>query len=157
MEIQSIRVDQTDTLDGLVWTITINVDSRQEGVKIYIDNLYNYDNKYSVEDEDHNVIVTEYDGTTSYIIEMRDLDKEIDLSAFTVSILGNSNLGGDSKTILAVGFYYNDKELYYKQVDLLLNPCSTCLNRENKERIALFMLKKNLFDYALAHTDMMDE
>lgn len=156
MKIQSIYVDQTDTLDGPVWTITINVDSRQDGVKIYIDNLYNYDNKYSVKDEDHNVIVTDYSGSTAYIIELKDLDKEIDLSAFTVSILANSGLD-DNNTIAAVGFYYDDKELYYKQVDLLLNPCSTCLNRENKERIALFMLKKDLFDYALAHTNMMDE
>lgn len=155
MIIENISVSQQDGLEGPAWNISITVDTVEELKKIYIDNLYNYDNKYSTEDDEHTIVVTDFDTSGStYNIELYKLDEEVDQSAFTVSLLGED---GDADQILAVGFYYDDKELYYKQVDLLLNPCSTCLNRENKERIALFMLKKDLFDYALSHTNMMDE
>ena len=126
-------------------TITIVVDeSVSTGDKIYLDTVDNYSNRYSDNDENHTWVVTGKTGTT-ITIQLTDLEPELDTSAFTVTIKG------------VLGFYYDLEELYHKEVSLYTSFCNTCLDKEQKERIALFMLKYNLLDYATENNLVEDQ
>lgn len=134
MEILNIEV--TDV-------VKITLDNAESVSKVYVDTLDNVKNRYSDKEEEHTYSVSVSPADNIITINIEEELKGLDKSAFTVLI---NNV---------LGFYYDDKELYYKQVELLTNPCSTCLSKHNKERIMLFLLKKELFDYALEHN--MDE
>lgn len=117
--------------------IVISLDQDASVSKLYIDTLNNDKNKYSVEDDQHTHIIENVSVSNKTItINYKTLSPELDLSAFTVLING------------VLGFYYNDKELYYKEIQLLTNYCSTCLDKQQKERTLLFLLKKSLLEYA---------
>lgn len=140
MEILNITIESD--------TMYITVDdasyfNSDTGTDIYIDTLDNVENRYSLEADDHTYssIVYEYTEDGTVVIDLTTQLQDLDRSAFTVLVVR-----GDE---VVLGFYYDDKELYYKQVELLTNPCSTCLSKHGRERIMLFLLKKELFDYAL--------
>ena len=118
-------------------TIVITLDSAASVSKVWIDTLDNYENMYSAEDDKHSYVVNSpsVSGTTIQI-NSETLSPELDTSAFLVTI--NSS----------TGFYYDEKELYYKEIDLLTNFCSTCLDKHQKERMVLFMAKYHLLQYA---------
>ena len=117
--------------------ITITLDSAVSVSKVWIDTLDNYDNMYSAEDEKHSYVIESPQVSRNTIqIDSETLSPELDTSAFLVTVNGS------------MGFYYDQKELYYKEIDLLTNFCSTCLDKHQKERMVLFMTKYHLFQYA---------
>lgn len=139
--------------------LSINIDTKlpeivQEDLYLYIDTLDNYSNRNSAIPSDHSysVLLMNEEGDQVELTEGRSIiyldidsfDPKMVLSAFTVTI-------EDS-----VAFYYDTEELYYKQIDLLCNHCSTCLDDQQKDRIMLFMLKYNLLQYAVEH-DIIDD
>ena len=126
--------------------IIINTDNNSEVNKICIDNLYNNSNKYSQLDEEHTYVITDFSIVGDNIQFSTDQFDSFDASAFTIYI--------NNKTI---GFYFDKQELYYKEVDLLTTYCSTCLDKEQKERIVLFMLKQQLLEYAVANNLIEDQ
>lgn len=138
MNIQNITL-----VDGI---ITITLDTSATVSKVYIDNLYNSKNKYSNTDDEHTYVVVDPKVTGNTIqIDSKDFDPELDTSAFTVLINGT------------LGFYYDDKEIYYKEVNLLTSYCSTCLDKQQKERMVLFTLKYQLLQYAIEHNMVEDQ
>lgn len=126
--------------------ITITLDSSASVDKVYIDTLDNDKNKYSSVDSEHTYVIDDPDTHSNTIqIDSKTLSPELDTSAFTVLING------------VLGFYYDDKELYYKEVELLTTYCSTCLDKWQKEAMVVFMLKKQLLDYAIANNLVEDQ
>lgn len=127
--------------------IVITLDESATSItKVYIDNLYNDKNKYATDDEKHDhVIENPIINENSIQINSKALSPELDTSAFTVLING------------VLGFYYDDRELYYREVDLLTTYCSTCLDKQQKERMVLFMVKKELLEYAIKHDLVEDQ
>ena len=115
--------------------------------KIWIDTLDNVDNMYSTKDSDHSYTITEFDGQEDDDVAINfDRVPGLDKSAFIVTADGDD-----------IGFYFDDNELLYKEVDLLTNYCSTCLDQHQKERIVLFMVKFNLFQYAVENELLEDQ
>ena len=117
--------------------LVITLDSSTEVTKVYIDTLLNGKNKYSEKDEDHSYAIEVSSNSDTITIDYTELDPELDTSAFTILING------------VLGFYFDDKELYYAQVNLLTNFCSTCLDKHQKEKIMLFLMKQQLLQYAI--------
>lgn len=115
--------------DGI---ISITVDS---GIvdKLYIDTLDNVKNMYSDNDDDHSYTVTDFERSSNTItVDSTALSPELDTSAFIITVGALQ------------GFYYDDKELYNKEIEVLTEYCSTCLDKHQKERMVLFMVKYNL-------------
>lgn len=120
--------------------LIINTDSNSSVTTLYIDNLYNKENRFEEDAEKHNYIIDNINITDAGIsIDLDTLEPELDLSAFTVLVNG------------VLGFYYDDKELYYKEIDVLTNYCSTCLDNAQKETLTLVILRKQLLEYAKEH------
>lgn len=118
--------------------LIITLDSSTEVTKVYIDTLLNSKNKYSDKDEEHSYTVQVSNGSSNTVtIDYTQLNPELDTSAFTVLING------------VLGFYYDDKELYYAQVNMLTSFCSTCLDKHQKEKLVLFLTKQQLLQYAV--------
>lgn len=126
--------------------ITITLDSATPVSKVWIDTLDNYENMYLAEDEKHSYVIDSPQMSENTIqIDSKTLSPELDTSAFLVTVDGSR------------GFYYNEKELYYKEIELLTNYCSTCLDKHQKERMVLFMTKYHLFQYALENNLIEDQ
>lgn len=126
--------------------INITLDEATLVSKVWIDTLDNIDNLYEEDDDKHSYckeLLAESVDTIQ--IDSKELSPEIDTSAFVVTING------------VQGFYYDDKELYYKEINLLTNFCSTCLDKHQKERIVLFMTKYHLLQYAIANDLVEDQ
>lgn len=115
--------------DGII-SITVN-----SGIvdKLYIDTLDNVKNMYSDNDNDHSYTVTDFERSSNTItVDSTALSPELDTSAFIITVGALQ------------GFYYDDKELYNKEIEVLTEYCSTCLDKHQKERMVLFMVKYNL-------------
>lgn len=126
--------------------INISLDSEQAVSKVLIDTLDNINNLYTEDDDEHSYVVEQDgDSVNNIQIDSNTLSPELDMSAFVVTINGIQ------------GFYFNDKELYYKEIDLLTNFCSTCLDKQQKERIVLFMTKYHLMQYAIENNLIEDQ
>lgn len=128
--------------DGI---ISITVDS---GIvdKLYIDTLDNVKNMYSDNDDDHSYTVTDFERSSNTItVDSTALSPELDTSAFIITVGALQ------------GFYYDDKELYNKEIEVLTEYCSTCLDKHQKERMVLFMVKYNLLQYAIANDLVEDQ
>ena len=118
-------------------TISVTLDEAQVVNKVWIDTLDNISNLYEEEDEKHSYTVKQSGGSIDTVtIDCSTLSPELDTSAFVITINGIQ------------GFYYDKKELYYKEIDLLTTFCSTCLDKHQKERMVLFMTKYHLLQYA---------
>ena len=126
--------------------ITISLDESVIVSKVYIDTLNNIDNLYDDSDDAHSYCVTQAGTSVDSIqIDSKTLSPELDTSAFVVTVNG------------VQGFYYDDRELYNKEVELLTNHCSTCLDKHQKERIVLFMTKYHLMEYAKSNNLIEDQ
>lgn len=142
--------------DTLVITLDTKLpDTVSEDLYLYIDTLDNYAKRNSTEPSDHSYDIkvmnaeegdlVEISEDRYYItLELNKFEPRIVESAFTVTFDGYCV------------FYYDTEELYYKQIDLLCNNCSTCLDDQQKDRIMLFILKYNLLQYAIEHNIMDD-
>lgn len=126
--------------------ISIKLDSSASVSKVYIDTLYNGKNKYSIVDEEHDWVIENPNiDVDTILIDSKTLSPELDTSAFTVYING------------VLGFYFDEEELYYREIDLLTTYCSTCLDKEQKERMVLYTLKQQLLQYAVANELVEDQ
>lgn len=129
MKIANITIEENN--------VVITLDAAAEVTKVYIDTLDNDANKYSATDSEHIWVITDFTMEDSTItIDYTVLDPELDRSAFTVLIND------------VLGFYYDEKELYNKEICLLTEFCSTCLDKAEKEREVLFVIKYELMKYA---------
>lgn len=138
----AMKINNIQVVDNV---INITLDENASVSKLYVDCLYNKCNKYSTNDEEHDYVFDEPQVQDNVIkLELDKFCPKLDTSAFTV-LIDNT-----------LGFYYDKKELYYRQIELLTNNCNMCLDKENKDRIALFILKKSLMDYALEN-DLLDD
>ena len=138
MEINNISI--TDNI------LTIDVDSTVGITSVLIDNLYNTTNMYSEDITLHTYNVTNFETTSTKIsIDILQYIPNLDISAFTVNING------------VVKFYYDAKELYYKQIDLVTENCSTCLNNYKMSIFQALLLKLYMFDYAIANNILQDQ
>lgn len=126
--------------------ITITLSEATAVSKVWIDTLDNVDNLYAENDDSHSYTIMQ-GGTPvlSVQIDSKTLSPELDTSAFMVTING------------VQGFYYDEEELYYKEIDLLTKFCSTCLDKHQKERIVLFMTKYHLMQYAIENNLVEDQ
>ena len=120
-------------------TIEIKLKSAMNVTAVYVDNLDNFKNAYSAVVTNHTqATVKEFGSVTQINIPF---EEGTSTSAFTVTI---STADG----VQEVGFYYDKDQLYYAEIDVLTNHCNTCLDKQQKERMALFILKKDLLEYA---------
>lgn len=125
--------------------IVVSVDNTENISIIYIDSIYNYDKIFSINNDDHTYTITQFNIADNTIQIDLQSNKDIDTSAFIVTINGISK------------FYFDKKELYYKSIDLLTEYCSTCLDKEQKEKLLLFMLKDELLQYAISNDILEDQ
>lgn len=134
-----------DLISGEMNWLRIDMSEAASAEVVYIDIVENHENKYSDKDEDHTYAVRNFNvGGNQIAIDLNTLDPELDRSAFIVNVNGE------------VAFYYDKKELYYRQVELLTTYCSTCLDKQQKDRMVLFVMKQQLLDYAVAN-DLLDD
>lgn len=125
--------------------IVVSVDNTENISIVYIDSIYNYDKIFSVNDDDHTYTITQFNIVDNTIQIDLQSNEDIDTSAFVVTINGISK------------FYFDKKELYYKSIDLLTEYCSTCLDKEQKEKLLLFILKDELLQYAISNDILEDQ
>lgn len=136
-------------------SLAVTVDTRipetvSENLYLYIDTLDNYTKRSSDNTEDHSysIVVVDKDKGDQVLI---DTDRYVllvninDLPSAFITTIENSTV-----------FYYDDEELYYKEIDLLCNHCSTCLDDQQKDRITLFVLKYDILRYAVEHNLIND-
>lgn len=138
-----MSIKEITLIDG---TITITLSESTEVSKVWIDNLSNVVNLYSEKDEEHTYSVTQAGTSVDTIqIDSETLSPELDTSAFVVTING------------VQGFYFDREELYYKEIELLTEYCSTCLDKHQKERMVLFMTRSHLLKYAIDNNLVEDQ
>lgn len=139
-----MKITDINILDN---TINITVDNTEsaEITKVYVDSIYNYDNIFSSKDEDHTFTIDQFSTLDNKIQIDLSSNEDIDTSTFIVTINGESS------------FYFDKQELYYKQIELLTEHCSTCLDKEQKEKLLLFMLKDELLQYAISNNILEDQ
>lgn len=141
MKIQSIKKTNDDS-------VVIALDGQYNITKVCLDDISNMDNIYSADSEAHTYsqVVT---GNISFI-EIENLSKisGIDSNKFVVSVYDATS----SDTV----FYYDEDQLYYREIDLLTSYCNTCLDKQQKERILLFSVKKDLLDFAMSKNIVED-
>lgn len=139
-----MKINKITVVDNI---ISIELDSAAGTISnLYIDTVDNSINKYSVDSDKHDYTIIDYTKSGSTIeIDITKLQPELDLSAFTINIDG------------IVGFYFDDKEVYYKQVDLLTSYCSACLDNEQKENIVVFKMRYDMLQYAIANNLLEDQ
>ena len=139
--------------------LSINLDTKlpeivQEDLYLYIDTLDNYSNRSSVNPDKHSykllVLGTDYrsdvkidEQRLSIVIDSTKLE-DFCMSAFIATIDNSSQ------------FYFNQADIYYKEVELLCKNCSTCLDDQQMDRMVLFILKQDLLSYAI-NNNLIDD
>lgn len=139
-----MKITDINILDNTI-KVTIQDIESAEITKVYIDSIYNYNNIFSSKDEDHTFTIDQFSTLDNSIQIDLSSNEDIDTSAFIVTINGES------------AFYFDKQELYYKQIELLTEHCSTCLDKEQKEKIVLFILKYQLLQYAISNNLLEDQ
>ena len=112
---------------------------------IFIDTLYNQENKYSGEASKHSFVITDASVLGAMIVIDAKKLINFDKTAFTILIDG------------LLGFYYDKEVLYYRQIDLLTTNCSTCLDNAQMQTIEMLLMKLSLLDYATASKLIEDQ
>lgn len=129
-------------------------DSVDSNLYLYIDTLNNYSNRSSVNPDKHSyrllVLGTDYSSDVkideqrlSIVIDSTKLENFC-MSAFIATIDNSSQ------------FFFNQADIYYKEVELLCKSCSTCLDDQQMDRMVLFLLKQDLLSYAI-NNNLIDD
>ena len=119
-------------------TLTIKLDSSANVTKLYIDDIRNSNNFYSENDEDHTYVITDNLGSdVTFTVDVTDYN----LDALMVTVISDT----ERQSKLAIDL----KDLYYKEVNLLVNTCDTCQDKKNKEKILVCSFRNDLLKYAL--------
>lgn len=139
-----MKIENISLIDN---TLNITLDQSNDSVSIvYIDSLDNDSNKYSTNSDDHTWSITEFTKQDNVVsINVEALQPELDTSAFTI-LIDNT-----------LGFYFDKDELYNKEICLLTEFCSTCLDKHQKEREVLFVIKYELLKYAIENNIIEDQ
>lgn len=112
---------------------------------IFIDTLYNQENRYSSDASKHSFVITDAVVLGAMItIDLKNL-VNFDKTAFTILVQNT------------LGFYYDKEGLYYRQIDLLTNHCSTCLDDAQIKTIEMLLMKLSLLEYATANNLIEDQ
>lgn len=144
MKITGITIVKHNIVVELDTKIPDSVDSN---LYLYIDTLNNYSNRSSVNPDKHSykllVLGTDYrsdvkidEQRLSIVIDSNKLENMC-MSAFIATIDNSSQ------------FFFNQADIYYKEVELLCKNCSTCLDDQQINRMILFLLKQDLLSYAI--------
>lgn len=129
-------------------------DSVDSNLYLYIDTLNNYSNRSSVDPDKHSykilILGTDYNSDVqidkqrlSIVIDSTKLE-DFCMSAFIATIDNSSQ------------FFFNQADIYYKEVELLCKNCSTCLDDQQMDRMVLFILKQDLLSYAI-NNNLIDD
>lgn len=118
--------------------LTVELDKSIAVEKVYLDNVLNSKNRFSLEDNKHSHII---DNPSINGNKITINVKEFQETAFIVTIVSNF------QTASAIAIDY--LELYNSKVKLLTFHCSTCLDKHNKENIIICDFKNQLLDYAV--------
>lgn len=151
MKITGITIVKDNIVVELDTKIPDSVDS---DLYLYIDTLNNYSNRSSVNPDKHSykllVLGTDYrsdvkidEQRLSIVIDSTKLE-DFCMSAFIATIDNSSQ------------FYFNQADIYYKEVELLCKNCSTCLDDQQMDRMVLFLLKQDLLSYAI-NNNLIDD
>lgn len=151
MKITGITIVKDNIVVELDTKIPDSVDS---DLYLYIDTLNNYSNRSSVNPDKHSykllVLGTDYRSDVkideyrlSIVIDSTKLE-DFYSSAFIATIDNSSQ------------FYFNQADIYYKEVELLCKNCSTCLDDQQMDRMVLFILKQDLLNYAI-NNNLIDD
>lgn len=151
MKITGITIVKDNIVVELDTKIPDSVDS---DLYLYIDTLNNYSNWSSVNPDKHSykllVLGTDYrsdvkidEQRLSIVIDSTKLE-DFCMSAFIATIDNSSQ------------FYFNQADIYYKEVELLCKNCSTCLDDQQMDRMVLFILKQDLLSYAI-NNNLIDD
>lgn len=151
MKITGITIVKDNIVVELDTKIPDSVDS---DLYLYIDTLNNYSNRSSVNPDKHSykllVLGTDYRSDVkideyrlSIVIDSTKLE-DFCASVFIVTIDNSSQ------------FYFNQADIYYKEVELLCKNCSTCLDDQQMDRMILFLLKQDLLSYAI-NNNLIDD
>lgn len=151
MKIAGITIVKDNIVVELDTKIPDSVDS---DLYLYIDTLNNYSNRSSVNPDKHSykllVLGTDYrsdvkidEQRLSIVIDSTKLE-DFCASAFIATIDNSSQ------------FYFNQADIYYKEVELLCKNCSTCLDDQQMDRMVLFLLKQDLLSYAI-NNNLIDD
>lgn len=151
MKITGITIVKDNIVVELDTKIPDSVDS---DLYLYIDTLNNYSNRSSVNPDKHSykllVLGTDYrsdvkidEQRLSIVIDSTKLE-DFCMSAFIATIDNSSQ------------FYFNQADIYYKEVELLCKNCSTCLDDQQMDRMVLFILKQDLLSYAI-NNNLIDD
>lgn len=151
MKITGITIVKDNIVVELDTKIPDSVDS---DLYLYIDTLNNYSNRSSVNPDKHSykLLVLGADYRSDVKIDEQRLSIVIDStkledfcsSAFIATIDNSSQ------------FYFNQADIYYKEVELLCKNCSTCLDDQQMDRMVLFILKQDLLSYAI-NNNLIDD
>lgn len=151
MKITGITIVKDNIVVELDTKIPDSVDS---DLYLYIDTLNNYSNRSSVNPDKHSykLLVLGADHRSDVKIDEWRLSIVIDstkledfcASAFIATIDNSSQ------------FYFNQADIYYKEVELLCKNCSTCLDDQQMDRMILFLLKQDLLSYAI-NNNLIDD
>lgn len=120
-------------------TLIINLDDASAITKVYLDDVSNKKNMYSLSDKDHDHVIstpTAYDNTITLDVA------EYGPTALIVTVVGGNN---------DVSFAIDQKSLYYRKVNMLVTFCNTCLDKHQKEKILMCDFKSQLLDYAITN------
>lgn len=151
MKITGITIVKHNIVVELDTKIPDSVDSN---LYLYIDTLNNYSNRSSVDPDKHSykilILGTDYNSDVqidkqrlSIVIDSTKLE-DFCMSAFIATIDNSSQ------------FFFNQADIYYKEVELLCKNCSTCLGDQQMDRMVLFILKQDLLSYAI-NNNLIDD
>lgn len=151
MKITGITIVKDNIVVELDTKIPDSVDS---DLYLYIDTLNNYSNRSSVDPDKHSykilILGTDYNSDVqidkqrlSIVIDSTKLE-DFCMSAFIATIDNSSQ------------FFFNQADIYYKEVELLCKNCSTCLDDQQMDRMVLFILKQDLLSYAI-NNNLIDD
>ena len=145
MKITGITIVKHNIVVELDTKIPDSVDSN---LYLYIDTLNNYSNRSSVNPDKHSykllVLGTDYSSDVkideqrlSIVIDSNKLENMC-MSAFIATIDNSSQ------------FFFNQADIYYKEVELLCKNCSTCLDDQQIDRMILFLLKQKTTESSIS-------
>lgn len=135
-------------IERIEWELYITLEDITQLDKvdyILIDSIGNIKNVESNLDSAHTQKIEDFDISEDNEIVLSLDDLEVDNSAFIVTLRSYEE---ETDLPFHPYFYYNKKEVFYREVQLLLDKCDTCLDEESKFAIAMFILKRQLLEEA---------
>lgn len=133
-------------IERFEWDFYLKVEDIEYVDYIMFDSIHNLKNVGSnldlvhtqiltLEDEEFEILDNDYIKVSSTLLD------KMDMSAFIVTL--RSYTTNYDKPFNPY-FYYDRAEVFYKEVELLISQCDTCLDKHRKESIAMFILRKDL-------------